>query len=309
MPFIKRSAPSSSKPAYKIKNSSANPDSDRLKINDTLPMYSGKRKTLIIVESPAKCNKIEGYLGRENYLCMASYGHIREIEDGLKSIDIDNNFETKYTIMKTKWQQVSKLRSAIASCTDVILATDDDREGEAIAWHLCHVLNLPVETTKRIVFHEITEQALKTAVSTPRTIDISIVHAQQARQILDLIVGYKVSPVLWTYIARTNLSAGRCQTPALRLVYENYKELEASTGTIVYSVAGIFTKLNLTFNLSIDLESTDDVEQLLKETAEAPDSAFKVSLSAPKKTTRIPPKPYTTSTLQQAANNEIHLHI
>ena len=310
MPFIKRAvggAAGSSKSSYKKKTAghaaSEKPDTDRLKINGG----SGKGKTLIIVESPAKCNKIEGYLGRDKYICMASYGHVREIEDGLKSIDINNEFETKFTIMKTKWQQVAKLRAAISEVDEVILATDDDREGEAIAWHLCHVLKLPVETTKRIVFHEITEHALKSAVSSPRTIDMLIVHAQQARQILDLIVGYKVSPVLWTYIARTNLSAGRCQTPALRLVYENYKEFEASPGIMVYSVAGIFTKLNLTFNLSIDLESTDKVYQLLKDTSEAPDSAFKALLSAPKKTTRAPPRPYSTSTLQQAANNEIHI--
>ena len=311
MPFIKRAvggaAAGGSKPTYKKKTAchaaSAKSDTDRLK-----PIGgSGMGKTLIIVESPAKCNKIEGYLGRENFICMASYGHVREIEDGLKSIDINNDFETKFTIMKTKWQQVAKLRAAIADCSDVILATDDDRAGEAIAWHLCHVLKLPVETTKRIVFHEITESALKAAVSAPRTIDMSIVHAQQARQILDLIVGYKVSPVLWTYIARTNLSAGRCQTPALRLVYENYKELETSPGIMVYSVAGIFTKLNLTFNLSIDLESIEDIDRFMHETANAPKSVFIATVAAPKKSIRVPPRPYSTSTLQQAANNDIHI--
>jgi DNA topoisomerase-1 len=301
MPFIKRAASGGSaagngKPVFKKK--AAVPASSA---------KSGRGKTLIIVESPAKCNKIEGYLGRDNYICMASYGHVREIEDGLKSIDINNEFETKFTIMKSKWQQVAKLRAVMTDCCEVILATDDDREGEAIAWHLCEVLKLPVATTKRIIFHEITENALKAAVISPRTIDMSIVHAQQARQILDLVVGYKVSPVLWTYIARTNLSAGRCQTPALRLVYENYKELESSPGVMVYSVAGIFTKLNLIFNLSIDLESTNEVERLLKETSEAPDSAFKASLSVPKKSTRTQPRPYSTSTLQQAANNEIHI--
>jgi len=314
MPFIKRvaggAAAGSSKPTYKKKTTchaaSAKSDTDRLKPIGGAINY-GKGKTLIIVESPAKCNKIEGYLGRENFICMASYGHVREIEDGLKSIDINNEFETKFTIMKTKWQQVAKLRAAIADCSEVILATDDDREGEAIAWHLCHVLKLPLETTKRIVFHEITESALKAAVSAPRTIDMSIVHAQQARQILDLIVGYKVSPILWTYIARTNLSAGRCQTPALRLVYENYKELETSPGIMVYSVAGIFTKLNITFNLSIDLESLEDIDRFMHETANAPKSVFVATVAAPKKSIRVPPRPYSTSTLQQAANNDIHI--
>jgi DNA topoisomerase-1 len=316
MPFIKRtvggggSAAGNSKPQYKKKvaghTGSTNSDSDRLKINGGSG-YPGKEKTLIIVESPAKCNKIEGYLGRDNYTCMASYGHIREIEDGLKSIDVDNEFSTKFAVMASKRQQVAKLREAIAMCREVILATDDDREGEAIAWHICDVFKLSVTTTKRIVFHEITESAIKAAIIAPQTVNMSIVHAQQARQLLDIIVGYKISPVLWTYVAHTNLSAGRCQTPALRLVYDNYKEIEASPGTMVYSVSGIFTKLNLTFHLSRDLESRESIEKFIRETSSAPDSAFVASAAPPKKSTRTSPRPYSTSTLQQAANTEIHL--
>ncbi len=273
----------------------------------TATTANGGGKTLVIVESPAKCGKIEGYLGRDQYICMASYGHIREIEDGLKSINVDKEFETKFAIMKSKWSQVTKLRAAIADASEVILATDDDREGEAIAWHLCQVFNLSVNTTKRIIFHEITEPALKAAIAAPRTINMSVVFAQQSRQILDMIVGYKVSPVLWTYIARTNLSAGRCQTPALRLVYENYKEIEASPSVMVYSVVGIFTKLNLTFHLSKELDSIEDVERLMRETAAAPDSTFTASIAAPKKSSRAPPRPYSTSTLQQSANTEMHM--
>jgi DNA topoisomerase-1 len=238
---------------------------------------------------------------------MASYGHIREIENGLKSINVEKDFETKFAVMKTKFSQVSKLRAAVAEASEVILATDDDREGEAIAWHLCQVLNLSVDTTKRIIFHEITEHALKTAVAAPRTINMLTVHAQQARQILDMIVGYKVSPVLWTYIARTNLSAGRCQSPALRLVYDNYKEIESSPSIMVYSVSGIFTKLNLSFHLSRDLESIEILERFLKETSDAQQQSFIASVSKPKKTSKAPPKPYSTSTLQQAANTELHL--
>ena len=270
-------------------------------------------KTLLIVESPAKCQKIEGYLGKDKYMCLASFGHIREIEDGLKSIDVENDFKTKFAIMSSKQAQVAKLRAAIANATEVILATDDDREGEAIAWHLCQVFNLSVSTTKRIIFHEITEPALKAAVAAPRRIDMSLVFAQQARQILDLIVGYKISPVLWTYVAHTNLSAGRCQTPALRLIYDNYKEIEASTATMVYSISGIFTKLNLTFNLSREIESSSDssgeecLETFIRETAAAPDDGFVVTVGAPKKATKAPPRPYSTSTLQQAASNDLHL--
>ncbi len=274
---------------------------------------SATGRTLIIVESPAKCQKIESYLGKDKYMCLASFGHIREIEDGLKSIDVDHEFKTKFAIMSSKQGQVAKLRAAIAAADEVILATDDDREGEAIAWHLCQVFNLSVDSTKRIIFHEITESALKAAVAAPRTIDMSLVHAQQARQILDLIVGYKISPVLWTYVAHTNLSAGRCQTPALRLIHDNYKEIEAANSgggggaTMVYSVSGIFTKLNLTFHLSRDLESTDTLERFIRETAAAPDTAFRAKVGASKKVTKAPPRPYSTSTLQQAASNDLHL--
>jgi len=271
-----------------------------------------KGRTLVIVESPAKCQKIENYLGKDKYMCLASFGHIREIADGLKSIDVDHDFAIKFAIMSSKYAQVAKLRAAIADAAEVILATDDDREGEAIAWHLCQVFNLSVMTTKRIIFHEITEPALKAAVAAPRTINMSLVLAQQARQVLDLVVGYKISPVLWTYVAHTNLSAGRCQTPALRLIYENYKEIEGSTATLVYAVSGIFTKLNLTFNLSREIESAGDsaeesLELFIQETSKAPDSGFRATVSTPKKVTKAPPSPYSTSTLQQAASNDLHL--
>jgi DNA topoisomerase-1 len=275
-------------------------------------------RSLVIVESPAKCQKIESYLGKDKYTCLASFGHIREIADGLKSIDVDREFAIKFAIMSSKQAQVAKLRAAIADASEVILATDDDREGEAIAWHLCQVFHLSVATTKRIIFHEITEPALKAAVASPRTINMSLVLAQQARQVLDLVVGYKISPVLWTYVAHTNLSAGRCQTPALRLIYENYKEIEASTAVLVYTVSGIFTKLNLTFHLSQEIESTGDssaggsstsaLERFIRETAAAPDAGFRATVGGPaKKTTKPPPRPYSTSTLQQAASNDLHL--
>jgi DNA topoisomerase-1 len=266
------------------------------------------------VESPAKCQKIESYLGKDKYTCLASFGHIREIEDGLKSIDVDHEFAIKFKIMSSKHAQVAKLRAAIADASEVILATDDDREGEAIAWHLCQVFHLSVATTKRIIFHEITEPALRAAVAAPRVINMSLVLAQQARQVLDLVVGYKISPVLWTYVAHTNLSAGRCQTPALRLVYENYKEIEAASASMVYTVSGIFTKLNLTFHLSQEIESTGDssgeesLERFIRETAAAPDAGFRATVGGPaKKTTKPPPRPYSTSTLQQAASNDLHL--
>lgn len=302
-------------PKFKIKPSAAvtnHPASAHLSATAasaaTRPRGTGR--TLVIVESPAKCQKIESYLGKDKYTCLASFGHIREIANGLKSIDVDHDFAIKFAIMSSKYAQVAKLRAAIAEATEVILATDDDREGEAIAWHLCQVFHLSVETTKRIVFHEITEPALRAAVAAPRTIDMSLVLAQQARQVLDLIVGYKISPVLWTYVAHTNLSAGRCQTPALRLIYENYKEIEASTATMVYTISGVFTKLNLTFHLSREIEGMEDsshLETFIRETAAAPDSGFRATVRPAKKLTKAPPSPYSTSTLQQAASNELHL--
>ena len=307
-------------PKFKIKPSSqhaARPTSASLGTSVAASARS-RGRTLIIVESPAKCQKIEGYLGKDKYQCLASFGHIREIADGLKSIDADNDFAIKFAIMSSKHAQVAKLRAAIADAAEVILATDDDREGEAIAWHLCQVFHLSPTTTKRIIFHEITEPALKAAVAAPRTINMSLVLAQQARQVLDLVVGYKISPVLWTYVAHTNLSAGRCQTPALRLIYENYKEIEASTARLVYSVSGIFTKLNLTFHLSRDIEPSTDssgeyssgeecLELFIRETAAASDAGFRASVGVPKKLTKAPPSPYSTSTLQQAASNDLHL--
>ena len=295
-------------PKFKIKQSTSRATPAPATAPASAARPRGTGRTLVIVESPAKCQKIESYLGKDKYMCLASFGHIREIADGLKSIDVDHEFAIKFAIMSSKHAQVAKLRTAIADATEVILATDDDREGEAIAWHLCQVFHLSVETTKRIVFHEITEPALKAAVAAPRTIDMSLVLAQQARQVLDLIVGYKISPVLWTYVAHTNLSAGRCQTPALRLIYENYKEIESSTATMVYTVSGIFTKLNLTFHLSREIESGEEsLETFIRETAAAPDAGFRATVGAPKKATKAPPSPYSTSTLQQAASNELHI--
>ena len=303
-------------PKYKIKPSTPRPSAYAPRPGSAAP--SAPRSTgrsLIIVESPAKCQKIEGYLGKDKYTCLASFGHIREIADGLTSIDVDREFAIKFKIMSSKHAQVAKLRAAIADASEVILATDDDREGEAIAWHLCQVFHLSVATTKRIIFHEITEPALRAAVAAPRVINMSLVLAQQARQVLDLVVGYKISPVLWTYVAHTNLSAGRCQTPALRLVYENYKEIEAAKAVMVYTVSGIFTKLNLTFHLSVEIESTGDssgeesLERFIRETAAAPDAGFRATVGGgpAKKTTKPPPRPYSTSTLQQAASNDLHL--
>ena len=154
--------------------------------------------TLLIVESPAKCGKIEKYLGA-GYKVLGSYGHITHLSN-LKQIDFDNNYKPNFEIADAKKSQVNKLKQAILKAKEVILATDDDREGEAIAWHISQVFNLNPTTTKRIIFHEITERAIKNALENPGVINMNLVYAQQGRQILDLIVGFKISPILWKHI-------------------------------------------------------------------------------------------------------------
>ena len=161
---------------------------------------------LFIVESPAKCAKIEQYLGPGNK-CIASYGHFREL-NGLQSINIHNNFAMTFIISESKKTQVNKIWKVLKEAKEVFLATDDDREGEAIAWHLCDYFGLPIRTTKRIIFHEVTESALKHAVQNYRFLNIALVKAQQARQIIDMLVGYKLSPILWKNVKEMT-SAGR----------------------------------------------------------------------------------------------------
>ena len=208
--------------------------------------YSKLSTTLVIVESPAKCKKIEEYLG-PGYKCVASYGHLRELSS-LKNVDIQNNFEPTYTIIDNaiKKKQIDFLKKEIKNADEVVISTDDDREGEAIGWHICKLFNLDVNKTKRIIFNEITESALQKAIKNPTKINMNIVHAQQARQILDLLVGFQVSPMLWKYISKNSensLSAGRCQTPALRLVYDNQKEINEAKEKEKYNTTGFFTNL------------------------------------------------------------------
>ena len=259
--------------------------------------------TLVIVESPAKCKKIESFLGL-GYKCIASYGHFREFKDGLKSIDIENNFKPTYKISPSKMKYVRLLKMAAASANEVILAADDDREGEAIAWHVAKVLDLPVTTTKRIIFHEITKGAVLRAVNNPTVINMDKVQAQHARQILDLLVGFTISPILWKNIPRKKgLSAGRCQTPALRLIYDNQVEVDKSSGEKAYTTVGTFTSHNLEFKLNYDYKKDEDVEDFLEESVNH-DHKFKCK--KPRTTIKKQPQPFTTSTLQQKASNEFH---
>ena len=261
------------------------------------------KKTLLIVESPAKCGKFEKFLG-PGYKCLASYGHITSLAS-LKDVDIENNFKPSFKIIDSKRMNINRLRTEIARSSEVILATDDDREGEAIAWHICQQFNLPVATTKRIIFHEITKPAIVAAVKNPTVINMDMVNAAQARQVLDLVVGFRISPMLWNNISRNSakgLSAGRCQTPALALVYDNYCDIKKAPGRQVYNTTGYFTSLNIPFQLNKNHESKETMESFLEASSEH-EHIF--SKKNERNTTKNPPKPFTTSALQQMANNEM----
>jgi len=263
--------------------------------------------SLVIVESPAKCEKIESYLG-PGYKVIASFGHLRTIAN-LQDIDVNNHFNTKYSIIQEelKLKQIEKIRYEITKADDVIIATDDDREGEAIGWHICELFDLSLTNTKRIIFHEITEPAIQSAISHPTQINMNVVNAQQSRQILDMLVGFTISPILWNCISKTHdtsLSAGRCQTPALRLVYENYLDIKRSTGKLIYNTTAYFTSLNLVFDLNKQYEQQEQVVHFL-ESCKTWD--FIYTVTSPKKNIKKPPEPLTTSSLQQLASNELHL--
>lgn len=273
-----------------------------------MPKKFVTKTTLVIVESPAKCKKIEQYLG-PGYKCVATYGHIRELPS-LKNIDINNGFNPTYTIVNNpiKRKNIEYLRKEIKSADDVLLASDNDREGEKISYCVAQLFNLDINKTKRITFNEITETALRQAINNPRSIDLNLVNAQQTRQILDILVGFKISPVLWKLITQPKgkdnaLSAGRCQTPALKLVYENQKEIDNSEEIKVYNTVGYFTNSNLAFDLNKQFDNDDHMIDFLDESA---DFSHIYTCSQPTKIFKQPPEPFTTSKLQQVSSNELH---
>jgi len=263
--------------------------------------------TLIIVESPAKCKKIEEYLG-PGYKCVASYGHLRTISS-LKDIDIENNFKPTYTIIDNtiKKNQIEILRKEIKNADEVIISSDADREGEMIGFSIIELFKLPMNT-KRITFNEITESAIQTAIKNPKAINMDIVNAQKARQILDILVGFKVSPMLWKFVSSAKgkenaLSAGRCQTPALRLIYDNEKEIKEAEERKVYNTTGYFTNSNIVFELNKQYESENDITDFLDGTV---DFSHIYTCSQPVKVLKKSPEPFTTSRIQQVASNELH---
>lgn len=260
-------------------------------------------KNLVIVESPAKAKTIEKFLGTD-YVVKSSFGHIRDLPKKGMSVSIENNFEPSYEVSADKKKTVNELKKLAKTAETVWLASDEDREGEAIAWHLSEALGLDDKKTKRIVFHEITKPAILGAIEKPRTIDIDLVNAQQARRILDRIVGYELSPVLWKKV-RPSLSAGRVQSVAVRLIVEREREITAFTPEITYKVTAIFTLADgteLPAELAAKLESKASAHELLEKLAA---SIFKVSGIEKSPGTRSPSAPFTTSTLQQEASRRL----
>jgi DNA topoisomerase-1 len=264
------------------------------------------KKNLVIVESPAKGKTIEKFLGGD-FTVLSSVGHIRSIvkktTTGKPPIDIKNGYETTYEIDVDKKKIISGLKKAVQAADTVWLATDEDREGEAIAWHLAEVLKLDPKTTKRIVFHEITKNAIEEAIKNPRTIDMDLVRAQQARQILDRIVGFELSPVVWRKVPGGK-SAGRVQSPAVRLLVEREREIESFNGSFVFKVIAEFMHKNDV--LKAELPKKFDTEVQAREFLESLTGlTFTVSDISTSPSTRNPAAPFTTSTLQQDANSRL----
>lgn len=267
-------------------------------------------KNLVIVESPTKAKTISRFLGKD-YVVKSSYGHLRDLPKSKIGVDIDKNFEPQYVVPKDSQKTVSGLSKLAKSAKSVILASDEDREGEAIAWHLISALKLPLDKIKRITFHEITRPAIEEAIKHPRKIDQNLVDAQQARRVLDRLVGYKLSPLLWKKVAY-GLSAGRVQSVALRLIVEREREREKFKKQEYWTVEADFktktneilkTKLQAINNKSLkkfDLHSKTQIDKLLKNLPKT----FEIKDIQAKEVIKKPLAPFTTSTLQQAANRK-----
>ena len=264
------------------------------------------QKNLVIVESPAKAKTIEKFLGSD-YKVMSSYGHIRDLKKKELSIN-EQTLEPDYEIPEDKIKVVKELKSSARAAEKIWLASDEDREGEAISWHLCEVLGLDESKTNRIVFHEITQQAILDAIEHPRHIDMNLVNAQQARRVLDRLVGFKLSPILWKKV-KPSLSAGRVQSVAVRLIVEREREIQAFKSEPFYRVNAIFAVINadgsaneLKAELSTRFKTHDEVTAFLEKCKEA---EFTISSISKKPLKRTPAPPFTTSTLQQEAAHKL----
>lgn len=267
------------------------------------------QKNLVIVESPAKAKTIEKYLGR-NYKVVASVGHIRDLKKSTMSIDFENNYEPQYINIRGKGSLINSLKKEAKNAKKVYLASDPDREGEAISWHLAHILGLDEHDKNRVVFNEITKDAVKNAFVEPRAIDMDLVDAQQARRVLDRIVGYSISPILWKKVKK-GLSAGRVQSVALKLIIDRENEIKAFKPEEYWTIDGSFKKGTKKFQAAfygmngkkMKLETNEDVQKVLTQITS---DDFLVSKVEKKERRRNAPLPYTTSSLQQDAANKIN---
>lgn len=267
------------------------------------------KKNLVIVESPAKAKTIEKYLGR-NYKVLASVGHIRDLKKSTMSVDFENNYEPEYINIRGKGPLINDLKKEAKKAKQVYLASDPDREGEAISWHLAHILNLNEHDKNRVVFNEITKDAVKNAFKEPRQIDMDLVDAQQARRVLDRIVGYSISPILWKKVKK-GLSAGRVQSVALKLIIDRENEINAFKPEEYWTIDGTFKKGARQFQASfysvngkkMKLATNDDVKNVL---SQIKSDEFTVESVEKKERKRHAPLPYTTSSMQQDAANKIN---
>lgn len=262
------------------------------------------QKNLVIVESPAKAKTIEKFLGKD-YKVLSSYGHIRDLKTKQFSIDIEHNYAPQYEIPADKKKLVSELKAESKAAEMVWLASDEDREGEAISWHLYEVLGLKPENTRRIVFHEITKTAILHAIETPRSIDMNLVNAQQARRVLDRIVGFQLSPILWRKV-KPALSAGRVQSVAVRLIVEREREIQDFVSEAAYRVTANFIlpdgKTILKAELNRRLKTKEEAQAFLKACQQA---TFTIDEISKKPVRKSPAPPFTTSTLQQEAARKL----
>ena len=263
---------------------------------------------LIIVESPAKCKTLQKYVDDlGDYVVLASAGHIREIAKN--GIDEKNNFKTKYTKIRGKAKYINQLKASASNADEVIIATDADREGHAIGWHIAKVLDLNVKTTKRIIFHEITKKAIQVALENPTTIDMKQVNSQKGRSVLDRLIGFKFSPLLWKHV-QNKLSAGRVQSVATRLIVDKENEITEYTPTTNYKITGEFfppststtssTSSLITAKLSKVIKNKPAVIKFLNK-CKKEDTTYNVADIVKRKSTKNPPPPFITSSLQQSA--------
>ena len=260
-------------------------------------------KNLVIVESPNKAETIEKYLGKD-YSVMSSRGHIRDLKTKDISIDFTKNYAPIYEVPADKKKLIAELKKKVKESDMVWLASDEDREGEAIAWHLAEVLGLDIKETKRIVFHEITKDAILNALKNPRNIDIDLVNAQQARRVLDRIVGFELSPILWKKI-KPSLSAGRVQSVAVRLIVEREREIQNFKAESNYKIVALLTDANgveLKAELSKRFATKKEAQDFLEK---CKDASFTISDVVTKPAKRTPAPPFTTSTLQQEAARKL----